>query len=273
MLDFESLRARRLRNWCQDGTHKAPDPEAAKGFIERVGICTLFGASSEVPSLYQAYMSDPEPPIFASWDSPSGEVYSWRWNLGKANAAFYGAIVARKPTWVSFAKLPAVLGALMERRSPEELYEAGELSPNALRVAQALEEAGTALETGALRDRAGFPTGKEQRAAYLKAVDELDSKLILAKRFSEAEGDEGMRHGLVRIEYPKAAEEGLAMDPDEALAEVLRTILESAVYLDPKPLARHLRISPQRLETGFAKLERVREIGLGRQRLFTIFGE
>lgn len=88
-----------------------------------------------------------------------------------------------------------MLRVLGDLRPPQELYDAGEISADALRIAQALEESGGVLTTGELRARTDFPTGKPQRAAYLKAVQELDTRLLLAKVFSEDDLD--MRHALV----------------------------------------------------------------------------
>jgi hypothetical protein len=269
VIDLEELRRRRFRNWCQDGDCRIEDPEAAKPFIERVGVCTLFGASTEFPSLYQAHMGESSPPSFATWDSPSGYVYTWRWNLGKSDTAFYGSIVARKPTWVAYRLLAPLLGALMERRSVEELYEAGELSADALRVAKALEAAEEALVTKDLRDAAGFTKGKENRSAYLKAVEELENRLILCKRFTEGEGDEGMRHALVRKEYPEVMASGLALEPTSALTELLRPVLANAVYLDPKVVVRHLRISPDLVDRALEGLDAVRQT-VGKVKVFVV---
>jgi hypothetical protein len=255
VIEIEALLARRRRNWCQDGERRVADPADALKFIERVGVATLYGASPEFPSLYQAYMSDPNPPSFATWDSPSGEVYGWRWALGRPHSAFYGVIVAKKPTWAAFRLLPTVIGALMERRTPEELYEAGELSANARRIAEAFDGTEGVLSTADLRTRAGFEKGKANRAAYLKAVEELDARLWLAKRFAaeEGPGDE-MLHALVDIHYAEAAAAGRAMDPADALMELLGEILKHSVFLDPKPLGRHLNVSVERLRRALDQL-------------------
>jgi hypothetical protein len=261
--DLERLEARRRRAWCQDGERTVPDPEAARAFVDRVGIATLYAASPEIPSLYQAHMSDPKPPTFASWDSPSGHVYTWRWALGNAHAAFYGAVVAKKPTWVAFDLLPALLGGLADRRTPRELFEAGELSSDALRVAEAFVGSGGILATAELRDRAGFPKGKENRAAYLKAVEELDARLMLAKRFT-GEGEDAMGHAWVRDHYAREWEAGAALDPTDALATVLDRVLVHAATLDPKVLARHLRVPPARMDAAFhllADRDRARPLG------------
>lgn len=255
MLDLETLRQRRLRSWRQDGEGRIEDPAQALRFLERVGIATLYAASPEFPSLYQAHMGDPKPPIFATWDSPSGNVYGWRWDLGRPHSAFYGVVVAKKPTWVTFDHLPVVLGALMERRTAAELFEAGELSADAKKLADAFTGTAGILSTKELRSRGGFDKGKENRAAYLKALEELDSRLWVAKRFeAEGKGDE-MLHALVALQYPDAHAASLRLDPQEALAQLLLEIVRNSIYLDPKPLGRHLSCGPTRLDAALKTLE------------------
>ena len=236
MMDEQALRARRLERWGQTPGTRIGGPEGAVALIERVGVATLFPASAEVPNLYHAYMGDPEARTDSGHDSPSGEVYGWRWALGRREAAFYTAIVRNRPTWVGWALLPAVLRLRGELRGAPELHEAGELSGNALRVAQALEAAGGVLSTGELRREAGFPTGKDQRAAYLKAVEELDTRLLLAKVFAAG----------------AAAAERLTRE--EALARVLAVYLPPAVYAVPAVLAKDLRLPEAELRAGLGRL-------------------
>src|SRR5579875_3232924 len=160
-------------------------PDDAVELIERAGIVTLFPASPEAPNLFHAYMGDPTARTDSGHDSPSGEVYTWRWVLGRREAAFYSVLVRARPTLVSWAMLPAVLRLWGEMRTRDELYGLGAISPAAYRIAQALDEAGGVMSTGELRQAARCPTGKAERAAYLKAVDELDRCLLLAKVFTE----------------------------------------------------------------------------------------
>jgi len=189
-------------------------------------------------------MSEPKAKVDPSWDSPSGLVYTWRWDLGRAATAFYGALVLKKPTWVSWEVLPFVLGFAMERRDPEDLYADGLMSHDAIRIVGAFEGTSGVLSTKELRQKAGFPTGKPQRAAYLKAVEELDSRLLLAKTFdTEGEGDE-MSHALVSIKYEVQVNHAKSVTVVEALQAFLLRYLPQAVLVDTKVLAKHLRLQP-----------------------------
>ncbi len=255
-MDDRMLRARRLENWRQTPETRITGPREASELIDRLGVVTLYLASPEVPNLFHAYVGDPRAKGESGWDSPSGEVYGWRWTLGRAHAAFYTAIVRGRPTWVSWDLLPALLRLRGELRPPEELYEAGELSPNALRIAQVLRESGGVMGTGELRRAAGFPTGKAERSAYLKAVEELDTRLLLARVFSPE--DDAMYHALVRVRYPEYVHKAESMTREQALEQVLMAYLPPAAYAAPMMLARHLKLSETELLEG---LDRMVEAG------------
>jgi hypothetical protein len=254
--DLRQVEARRRQRWCQTPKTRVAGPEEATRLIERVAIATLFPASSEIPNLFHAYVGDPGAQTSSQWDSPSGHVYGWRWALGRREAAFYSALVRGRPTWISWALFPATLRLCGELRTPDELYDAGEFSGDAYRIAQALDAAGGVLSTGELRRQAGFPTGKSQRAAYLKAVDELDNRLLLAKVFSA--DDDDMRHALVRARYPEHVAAAEKMTRVDALDAFLTTYLPAAVYAVPTVLAKHLKLPEAELRAG---LDRLAEAG------------
>jgi hypothetical protein len=252
MFDFAVLQSLRRERWNQTQALRLGDPEAAAKFINRVGIVTLFPVSSEIPNLFHAHVGDREAKTDSAWDSPSGHVYSWRWELGRREAAFYTAIVRSRPTWVSWQLLPVVLRLRGELRTPEELYDNGLLSENAYRIAQVLEHSGGELTTGELRRQAGFPTGKTNRAAYLKAVEELDTRLMLAKVFSV--DDDDMRHALVTTRYAEYEVAAEQISEQAALATFLETYLPHAVYILPTMLAKHLKIDEAVLRAGLERL-------------------
>jgi hypothetical protein len=250
--DLQELNARRLDRWGQRPETHAADEDAAIELIERAGVVTLFPASPEIPNLYHAYVGSPDARPESEWNSPAGHVYGWRWTLGRRGAGFYTAIVRSRPTWVSWTLLPALLRLRGELRAPDELYGAGELSSGAQRIARVLEESGGVLSTGELRRAAGFPTGKAQRAAYLKAVEELDTRLLLAKVFSGESED--MSHALVSIRYPEHVAAAERMGREQALELFLKTYLPQAIYALPGPLAKHLKLPEAELRAGFEQL-------------------
>jgi len=254
MEDEAALLERRNISWAQTPRTRILDADAAARLIERVGIATLYPVSLEMPNLFHAYCGDPTAKTDSGHDSPSGHVYSWRWVLGRREAAFYSVLVRGRPTWVCWDLLPAVLRLWGDLRQPQELYDRGELSADAYRVARALEAGDDDMSTGDLRQQAGFPTGKPQRAAYLKAVHELDSRLLLAKVFSPDEDDTGMRHALVRRRYPTYVAAAESLTSEGALDAFLTAYLPSAVYAVPTLLAKHPRMPEAALRAGFDRL-------------------
>lgn len=254
------LDAQRLRSWSQAPETRCRDPQSAAALIDRVGIATLFPASPEIPNLYHAYIGNPDAPTDSGHDSPSGHVYGWRWDLGRAEAAFYTAIVRRRPTWVSWVLLPAVFRLLAESRTSDELFDLGVISDGAYRIARVLDDAEEPLRTSDLRREADFPKGKEHRAAYLKAIDELETRLLLAKVFSTEDLD--MRHALVSARYPEHVERAERMTREEALTQLLTTYLPHAAYAVPSRLARHIGIQEGELRAG---LELLKDLGFVRE--------
>jgi hypothetical protein len=252
MYTFPALQALRLERWGQTTGTRLPDAAAAPALIERLGIATLFGASPEIPDLYHAYMGDPAAKMSAKWDSPAGEVYSWRWTLGRQGVAFYTTLVCRRSTWVSWKLLPAVLRLCGETRGTDELYDSGALSAEAYRIVQALEEAGGTLDTGELRKAANFPVGKTSRAAYLKALEELEIRLLVAKYFQAGEDD--TYHTLLSARYQQYLGQAEQFSREQALDQLLLTYLPQAVYAQPVVLARHLRLPEPELRAGLERL-------------------
>jgi hypothetical protein len=247
-----SLNARRLEHWRQTPETHLAGPDDAVTLIERLGIVTLYPASPEVPNLYHAYVGDPERKTEPQWDSPAGQVFGWRWSLGRRSVAFYTLLVRKRSTWVRWDLLPAVLRLWGELRALDELDHMGHISPNAYRIARALEEADAPLSTGDLRQAAGLAAGREQRNAYLKAVEELESRLLLAKVL--APEDDDMRHALVSTRYRDHVDAAERMTREAALDAVLAAYLPCAVYALLTVLARHLRLPEAELRAGLDRL-------------------
>lgn len=258
MDSFATLHAQRLQRWHQTTETHIVDTTAAAHLIEQMSLVTLYPVSSEIPNLFHAYLGDPEAQTDSGWDTPSGEVYTWRWLLGRQNVALYTALIRRRPTWIHWILLPAIIRLCGELRTPDELYTAGVLSSDARRIAQVLATSRDALSTGELRKQAGFPTGTAYRAAYLKAVEELDSKLLLAKVFS-SDGDQ-MSHALVSIRYPETLESARGMTEDDALDSLLRIYLPYAVYAVPPTLAKHLNLNESKLRATLDRFVQRQEV-------------
>jgi hypothetical protein len=230
----------RLVGWHQTAAGRLPDAAAAAAFVQAAGVVTLFPVSPEVPNLFHAHTGDPDSRPETKWDSPAGRVYGWRWGIGQPAAACYTTFVLRRPTWVAWDLLPAVLRLRDALRTPEELHTAGALSAGAARIARVLADCDGVLSTGVLRALAGYPTGKAERAAFLRAVAELDDRLLLAKVF--AAEDEDMRHALIHVRYPEHLARAAGLSLEEALEQLLLTYLPPAVFARPAALAKGLTL-------------------------------
>ncbi|GCE31941.1 hypothetical protein KDA_74250 [Dictyobacter alpinus] len=242
----------RLRNWRQTSEDRLPGSEHAPDFIERMGIVTLYPASPEFPNLFSAYVGDPTTKTDSGWDTPSGEIYTWRWTLGSQEVAFYSALIRRRLTWISWSLFPVMLRLCGELRSPHELYHSGKLSASAHRIIEVLEEVEEPLSTRELRERAGFPRGTASRHLYLKAVEELESQMLLAKVFPDDEHT--MYHTLVSQRYAEHAAAAKRLTQQEALHTFLLCYLSHAVSIDPARLAKDLKLPPADLNAALTNL-------------------
>ncbi len=231
----------RRHNWRQSQERRVPDAEVAAEFIDEVGIASLYPASPEVANLFHAHVGDPNAKTESKWDSPSGKVYTWRWTLGRQRAAFYAPMIRRKASFVRWSLLPAVLRLRAEFRTPDELYDFGVISANAYRIARALEDSGSTLSTGEIRQQAGFPTGKESGVAYHKALQELDDRLLITSEFaSDEEGQK--RHGLMYVRHRDAVDLAEGMTPEDAVKQLVEAYLPAAAYILPVTFAKHLSL-------------------------------
>jgi hypothetical protein len=250
--EMDVLERRRRAQWGQTPETRCADEPAVQALIQRAGIVTHYPVTPELPNLLHAYTGSPTTKVTSEHDGDSGHVYAWRWTLGRREAGFYTAIVLKRPTWVAWNLLPAVLRLRGDLRAIDEIFDTGTLSANAYRVAMALEEAGEPLATGDLRRAAGFPIGKAERAAYLKAVAELDSRLLVAKVFSP--NDEDMRHTLVRNQYPEAVVAAERLSSGDAMRQLLIAYLPSAAYALPDLLAKALAVPAADMRGGLEAL-------------------
>ena len=258
----------RAERWCQSPATRIAGPDEAATLIGRAGIATLFPASPEFADLYAAYVG-PGVPTDSGHSTPSGEVYAWRWELGRREVAHYGTVVRGKPTWVAWDLLPAVLRLLGDTRPLAAQVAAGLLSDDAHRVAEALEGNGGALTTGDLRRLAGFETGRERRAAYLRAVAELDRRLLVGRGSGPPDepDDHDMRQVLIATRHPDAVAAANALDADTAMRHLLTRYLDAAAFIRPALFARHLRLERTAVERVLAAMaaeglvERQRPIG------------
>ncbi|HEV3309500.1 MAG TPA: hypothetical protein VG815_03160 [Chloroflexota bacterium] len=215
---------------------------------------TVYPASNEVANLFHAHVGDPSAKTDPKWDSPSGVVYSWRWGLGRSKAAFYGTIVRKRPTFVAWSLLPAILRLVGDPRTADELFDFGVISSEAYRIAQALDGATDPLGTADIRKQAGFPTGKEHSSAYHKGLAELEHRLVVTSEFKQSDEDGTKHHGLIFVRYPEQVKAAEAMTREDAVDTFLAEYLPAARYAVPSVLARHMRVPEIEIAGGLERL-------------------
>ncbi|MFI5272791.1 MAG: hypothetical protein ACHQ4H_07130 [Ktedonobacterales bacterium] len=259
------LHARRIERWRQTPQQRLTGPDDAVTLIDALGLVTLYPASPEIPNLFHAYAGDPEAKTDSHWDSLSGQVFGWRWTLGRRQVAFYTSLIRKRSTWIRWDLLPSTLRLFGDLRMPDELFDMRVISEGAYRIARALDTAEQPLSTGDLRAAAGFVVGKEQRAAYLKAVEELESRMVLAKVLTP--GTDDMSHVLVSAQFRQHLDAADRLSREQALDTLLAAYLPAAVYALPRTLARHLRLSEDELRAGLG-----RQCALGHAAATTLAG-
>jgi hypothetical protein len=167
--------------------------------------------------------------------------------------------VRRRPTFVKWSLLPAILRLVADLRTPDELYDFGFISQDAYRIAQALDGVPAPLVTGELRKIAGFPVGKAQSAAYHKALAELEHRLLVTTEFGEDEANGSKCHALIFDRRRNDLLTAEAMTVEGAVETFLRAYLPAARYAVPAQLARHLRVPAADITGGLTRLD---ELGL-----------
>lgn len=247
----------RIQGWRQVSDRRVPDAAAATQLIEEAGIATVYPASSEVANLFHAHMGDPEAKTDSKWDSPSGTVYTWRWTIGTAGSAFYATVVRKRPTFVTWPLVPAILRLTADLRTPDELFDFGVISADAYRIAQVLEGSEEPIGTGDIRKQGGFPTGKDHSNRYHKGLAELENRLLVTSEFLPSEGvGEGIKHhGLMYVRRRADVEAALMMSQEAAVDALLQAYLPAAAYVEPRALAKHLRVPEADMEAGVERLE------------------
>ncbi len=252
---FEVAQANRSEGWGLDPAHRLAGVDDAPGLIAQAGLVTHYPVSPEFADLFHAWQG-PDAEMESGWDTPTGHLYTWRWELGRHDVAFYGTAVRGKPTWLVWDLLPVLLALRGDTRPPAAQHADGLLSDDAFRVAEALETNGGTLTTPDLRRAAGFETGKDRRAAYLRAVAELDRRLLIGRTFGPPDDsdDLDMRQTLIASRYPDAVAEADDLDPDDALRTLLMRYLGAAAFIRPIVFARHLGLDRPAVESALAGL-------------------
>jgi hypothetical protein len=145
-------------------------------FIRAVGFCYAFTPGpARIPSLFEVLGTRSEE---VRWS----RVWDWKEALPSAKRAFYGRILARKPTFISLEVLPyffALTGNVGEPDDHVRLYEGGRLSALARRVYDLVASRGP-VTTRQIR-AAVEPERRGSSPRLLRALAELQNLFLLAR--------------------------------------------------------------------------------------------
>jgi hypothetical protein len=193
--------------------------------------------------------------------------WSWMWGwkdeLPLAKKLYYGVLLARKPTFVSMKLLPtfyATFGRAGESDDHVADVRAGRLSDVARRIIEYLAQNGE-TQTKRMRAELGI-TSKEGRAAYGKAIDDVQRLMHVARvrAVGEFREDYNYTYDLFVRRYPetvRAAERLTSADATAAL--VIRTV-ELAGGVTEKQLVRLFDWDDAVAGRAIARAERERKL-------------
>ena len=151
----------------------------AAGFLDRVGFALLMPHRGlPMPTLWEAIRGRPGGHPFRPWTKESDLMWEWKDELPARRLAYYGAIWAGKPGFVSLSMLACLMRLWSAPLGPDGFrlsYREGMLSFDANRICEALFY-GKAMNTYRLRVRVGIAS-----STFKRALSELQKKLIIAK--------------------------------------------------------------------------------------------
>ena len=198
--EIEDIRA---RLWRTAPTRQIAGESGAVRFIRELGFVLLMPISgAELPSLHRA-TRDP----WSWWD--------WKQTLPGRKACYYGKLLRRRGTFVSWDWYPFFHAAYAERRSYRRLYHDGLLSREEKLILDLLAERGP-LMTGDIRLAFGAPSKQNTRHAKSLLVD-LQRRFLITAAGGSTEGWSHHRWDLVERWVPArhlAAAQSIA--PEEA---------------------------------------------------------
>lgn len=168
-------------------------------------------------------------------------MWVWKDELPEAKRLYYGALLARKPTFVSLTLLPTFYATFGRAGEPDDHLDdvrAGRLSDVGRRIIQFLEQNGE-TQTKRMRAELGI-TSKEGRASYGKAIDEVQRLMYVARVRAVGEGreDYNYTYDLFTRRYPEAVTAAERLSSADATAALVRRTIDLAGAVSEKQLLR-----------------------------------
>ncbi|MBI4518155.1 MAG: hypothetical protein HY699_20320 [Deltaproteobacteria bacterium] len=182
-IPLEALEARRDRSFRRLPALQVRSARRALGFIEEVGLASLFAARSlNLPCLWVAVCGrrDPRFPQHSHHDSEVGLAWELKDQLPAAGKVFYGKLIRKKPTFVAWDIFPAVYRLFGPEQDYLRAYRDGLLSAAAKAVLDSLDRDGP-QDTFALKLASNLARPR-QRRVFDAAMAELQQRLYVSMR-------------------------------------------------------------------------------------------
>jgi hypothetical protein len=233
--------------------HRVKTDEALVRMVDDFGFCFAFTAEA-------AY---PVPAAFDHLDTRSdGRKWEWMWgwkdDLAEHKRVYYGKLLVKKPTFVSMKMLPTFYATFGRAGEPDDHLDdvrAGRLSEIARRVIEFLAQNGE-TQTKRMRAVLGI-TSQEGKADYARAIEELQRLMYVARVRAVGEGreDYNYTYDLFVHRYPEAVRAAEKMTSAEAIATLVRRLLDLAGGVTERQIAKLFDWSDDRVAHAVARLE------------------
>src|SRR5947207_7308924 len=199
--------------------HRVRNAEDLVTMVDAFGFCFAFThrtGDAAIPACFDHLSTNSE-------DRKWGWMWGWKDELPEEKRLYYGKLLVRKPTFVSMKMLPtfyATFGRGGDADDHLEDVRAGRLSEIARRIIEFLAVNGE-TQTKRMRSARGI-TSQDGRAAYAKAIEELQRLMYVARVRAVGEGreDYNYTYDLFVHRYPetvRAAERASSADAMSAL--------------------------------------------------------
>jgi len=217
--------------------HRVRNPDQLVQMIDACGFAygfTLRAGDAAIPACFD-HLSTSDDAQRWNW------MWVWKDDLPEAKRLYYGALLVRKPTFVSNALLPtfyATFGRAGEADDHLEDVRAGRLSDIGRRIIEYLGAQGE-TQTKRMRAELGI-TSKDGKLQYGKAIDEVQRLMYVARVRAVGEGreDYNYTYDLFVRRYPEIVKTAERISSADATLALLDRTVELAGAVTPKQLAR-----------------------------------
>jgi hypothetical protein len=200
-------------DWREAYAGQIETPEQFVTFLDAVGLCLWSPLPrGDFPNLTEKLAVPPTEAMNVTW--------FWKDDLHTEKRLYYGKLLGGNATFVSMAMLPALIAAQGDV-DPYNLHEEGRLTPEALRIYEALQEH-RQLSTRDLRREAKL-AGTSDKAAFEKGLTALMALFQICKTelTGRTRGTYSYVWGLTEDWVPEALDAAAKLRPEEAARHII----------------------------------------------------